>query len=93
MAQVQYHMLYDVAKQNDSIVKGCMLVLKIIKHYLNNFLTKVMKLFYVKINVATCIKNVVANVMIFNQKTIENECCKGSKCSWIVFLVDQIYVT
>ena len=37
MAQVQYHMLYDVAKQNDSIVKGCMLVLKIIKHYLNNF--------------------------------------------------------
>ena len=61
-------MLYDVAKQNDSIVKGCMLVLKIIKHYLNNFLTKVMKLFYVKINVATCIKNVVANVMIFNKR-------------------------
>ena len=68
MAQVQYHMLYDVAKQNDSIVNGCMLVLKIIKHYLNNFLTKVMKLFYVKINVATCIKNVVANVMIFNKR-------------------------
>ena len=61
-------MLYDVAKQNDSIVNGCMLVLKIIKHYLNNFLTKVMKLFYVKINVATCIKNVVANVMIFNKR-------------------------
>ena len=68
MAQVQYHMPYDVAKQNDSIVNGCMLVLKIIKHYLNNFLTKVMKLFYVKINVATCIKNVVANVMIFNKR-------------------------
>ena len=71
MAQVQYHMLYDAAKQNDSIVNGCMLVLKIIKHYLNNFLTKVMKLFYVKINVATCIKNVVANVWYLIKKWLK----------------------
>ena len=77
MAQVQYHMLYDVAKQNDSIVNGCMLVLKIIKHYLNNFLTKVMKLVYVKINVATCIENVVANVMIFNQKQLKMNVVKA----------------